>query len=112
VDTDLEPLRRGITLEGERFQPMTVSIDRQQGANVWLTVSLREGRNREVRRALESVGLIVGRLIRVSYGPFLLGELAAGAVEEVRPKVLRDQLGTGTPPPPGKKPAAGRKRAK
>jgi 23S rRNA pseudouridine2605 synthase len=112
VDADLEPLRRGITLEGERFQPMTVSIDRQQGANVWLTVSLREGRNREVRRALESIGLVVGRLIRVSYGPFLLGELAAGAVEEVRPKVLRDQLGTGTPPPPAKKPGAARKRAK
>ncbi len=97
VDADLEPLRRGITLDGERFQPMTVSIDRQQGANVWLTVSLREGRNREVRRALESIGLIVGRLIRVSYGPFLLGDLAAGAVEEVKAKVLRDQLGPERP---------------
>jgi 23S rRNA pseudouridine2605 synthase len=111
-DADLEPLRRGITLDGERFQPMGVTLDRQQGANAWLTVSLREGRNREVRRALESIGLIVGRLIRVSYGPFQLGELTPGGVEEVRPKVLRDQLGTGTAPPPGKNPGAGRKRAK
>ena len=92
-DAALEPLRRGITLGAERFQPMKVTIDRQQGANVWLTVALREGRNREVRRALESVGLTVGRLIRISYGPFLLGDLAPGAVEEVRPKVLREQLG-------------------
>lgn len=90
----LEPLRKGIVLEGERFQPMAVAIDRQQGANAWLTVGIREGRNREVRRAMEAVGLAVNRLIRISYGPFLLGDLAAGAVEEVRAKVLRDQLGT------------------
>jgi 23S rRNA pseudouridine2605 synthase len=94
-DAALEPLRRGITVAGERFAPMSVAIDRQQGANVWLTVGLREGRNREVRRALETVGLVVNRLIRISYGPFQLGDLAPGAVEEVRPKVLRDQLGLG-----------------
>ena len=92
-DASLEPLRRGITVDGERFQPMRVDIDRQQGANVWLTVALREGKNREVRRALEAVGLPVNRLIRVSYGPFQLGELEPGGVEEVRPKVLREQLG-------------------
>ncbi|WP_339947541.1 pseudouridine synthase [uncultured Albimonas sp.] len=92
-DKALEPLRRGVEVEGERFQPMTVSVDRQQGANAWLTVSLREGRNREVRRALSSVGFDVSRLIRVSYGPFLLGDLEPGQVEEIRPKVLRDQLG-------------------
>jgi len=92
----LEPLRKGIVLEGERFQPMVVAIDRQQGANAWLTIGIREGRNREVRRAMEAVGLAVNRLIRVSYGPFQLGDLAAGAVEEVRAKVLRDQLGTDT----------------
>jgi 23S rRNA pseudouridine2605 synthase len=92
-ETQLEPLRKGIEIEGERFQPMTVTLDRQQGANAWLTVSLREGRNREIRRAMDAVGLVVNRLIRISYGPFRLGELAEGAVEEVRPKVLRDQLG-------------------
>lgn len=89
----LAPLERGIEIEGERFQPMQVAVDRQQGANAWLTLGLREGRNREIRRALSAVGFDVNRLIRVSYGPFQLGELAAGAVEEVRPKVLADQLG-------------------
>lgn len=93
-DRMLEPLRKGIVLEGERFQPMVVAIDRQQGANAWLTIGIREGRNREVRRAMEAVGLAVNRLIRISYGPFQLGDLTAGAVEEVRAKVLRDQLGT------------------
>ena len=92
-DARLAPLRQGITVEGERFQPMQVSLDRQQGANAWLTVGIREGKNREVRRAMEAVGLIVNRLIRTGYGPFQLGELAPGAVEELRPKVLRDQLG-------------------
>jgi 23S rRNA pseudouridine2605 synthase len=92
-DKALEPLRKGITVDGERFQPMQVGIDRQQGANVWLTVAIREGRNREVRRALQVVGLAVNRLIRVSYGPFQLGDLEPGGVEEVRPKVLREQLG-------------------
>jgi 23S rRNA pseudouridine2605 synthase len=94
-DAALEPLRRGITVDGERFRPMTVTLDRQQGANVWLTIGLREGRYREVRRALAAIGLTVNRLIRLSYGPFQLGDLAPGAVEEVRPRVLRDQLGLG-----------------
>jgi 23S rRNA pseudouridine2605 synthase len=93
----LEPLRKGIEIEGERFQPMTVTLDRQQGANAWLTVALREGRNREIRRAMEAVGLVVNRLIRISYGPFQLGTLEPGAVEEVRPRVLRDQLGIDHP---------------
>lgn len=97
ADADFEPLRRGITVDGERFQPISVAIDRQQGANVWLTVGIREGRNREVRRALNTVGLDVNRLIRVSYGPFQLGDLVPGAVEEVRAKVLRDQLGLKRP---------------
>jgi 23S rRNA pseudouridine2605 synthase len=89
----MAPLTRGITVDGERFQPMTVTIDRQQGSNAWLTIGLREGRNREIRRALESVGLSVNRLIRISYGPFQLGDLGAGDVEEIRAKVLADQLG-------------------
>ncbi len=98
-DAALEPLRRGLTIGGERFQPMSVALDRQQGANAWLTISLREGRNREIRRAMEAVGLRVNRLIRVSYGPFQLGGLVPGAVEEVRPRVLRDQLGLAEEPP-------------
>ena len=88
-----EPLRKGIVIEGEKFQPMQISIDRQQGANAWLTVGLREGKNREIRRAMEAVNLSVNRLLRVSYGPFQLGNLKSGEVEEVRRKVLRDQLG-------------------
>ncbi|MEM7523289.1 MAG: pseudouridine synthase [Pseudomonadota bacterium] len=92
-DKALEPLRRGMTVDGERFQPMSVDIEREQGANLWLAISLKEGKNREIRRALEAVGLVVNRLIRVSYGPFQLGDLATGGVEEVRSKTLRDQLG-------------------
>lgn len=92
-DAMLAPLREGITLEGENFQPMEVALDRQQGANAWLTVGIREGRNREIRRAMEAVGLTVNRLIRVSYGPFRLNEIKPGEVEEIKPRVLRDQLG-------------------
>jgi 23S rRNA pseudouridine2605 synthase len=72
---------------------MQVVLDRQQGANAWVTIALREGRNREIRRAMDALGLPVSRLIRVSYGPFQLGKLPQGAVEEVRPRVLKDQLG-------------------
>lgn len=92
-DEDFAPLRQGLVIEGERFQPMIVTLDRQQGANAWLTVGLREGKNREIRRAMEDIGLVVNRLIRISYGPFQLGTLAPGKVEEVRRRVLRDQLG-------------------
>lgn len=99
-DEALDPLRKGIEVDGVRYQPMTVTLDRQQGANAWLSVSLREGKNREVRRAMEAIGLTVNRLIRVSYGPFRLGELKAGEVEEVRQKVVRDQLGLEKPPEP------------
>jgi 23S rRNA pseudouridine2605 synthase len=109
TDVDLEPLRKGITVDGERFQGMTVTMDRHQGANAWLTVGLREGRNREIRRAMTAVNLTVNRLIRVSYGPFRLGEMEPGQVEEVRPKVLRDQLGLtdhAAAKPPGPAPAA------
>ncbi|WP_171133539.1 MULTISPECIES: pseudouridine synthase [unclassified Ruegeria] len=92
-DEDFEPLRKGLVIEGERFQPMTVTLDRQQGANAWLTIGLREGKNREIRRAVEDIGFVVNRLLRVSYGPFQLGNLKPGEVEEIRRKVLRDQLG-------------------
>jgi 23S rRNA pseudouridine2605 synthase len=96
LDPQFDPLRKGITVDGERFQPMAVTLDRQQGANAWLTVALREGRNREIRRAMDSIGMTVNRLIRVSYGPFQLSDLAPGAVEEVKPRVMRDQLGLGS----------------
>lgn len=99
-DSTFDPLRKGIVIEGEAFQPMTVTLDRQQGANAWLTVGLREGRNREVRRAMEAVGLSVNRLIRVSYGPFQLGDLKPGEVAEVRPRMLKDQLGLAETPMP------------
>lgn len=105
TDPDLEPLRKGIEVEGERFQPMSVVLDRLQGANAWLTVGLREGKNREIRRAMSAIGLTVNRLIRVGYGPFKLGELAPGAVEEVRPRVLRDQLGLSEPIEAARNPA-------
>jgi 23S rRNA pseudouridine2605 synthase len=93
TDPELDPLRKGIEVDGERFQPMQVVMDRHQGANAWLTVGLREGKNREIRRAMNAIGLFVNRLIRISYGPFRLGELQPGEVEEIRPRVLRDQLG-------------------
>jgi 23S rRNA pseudouridine2605 synthase len=93
----LESLRKGITIDGERFLGMTVTLDRQQGANAWLTIGLREGKNREIRRAMEAIGLTVNRLIRTSYGPFQLGKLASGEVEEIKPRVMREQLGMETP---------------
>ena len=92
-DAALAPLRDGITIDGERFRAMDVVLDRAKGANAWATIGLREGKNREIRRAMESLGFQVNRLIRISYGPFQLGELKAGEVEEVRGKVLRDQVG-------------------
>lgn len=95
-EATLDKLRKGITADGEDFQPMEVVFDRQQGANAWLTVGLREGKNREIRRAMEEIGLVVNRLIRISYGPFRLNNIKSGEVEEVRPRVLRDQLGIET----------------
>ncbi|WP_149588261.1 pseudouridine synthase [Tabrizicola flagellatus] len=110
TDPDLEPLRKGVTIDGEKFQPMEVRLDRHQGANAWLTVGLREGKNREIRRAMAHIGLTVNRLIRISYGPFRLNELKPGEVEEVKPRILRDQLGLGessAPARPARKTAGG-----
>ncbi len=92
-DEALAGLARGVAVEGVRYGPVQARIDSRKGDNVWLTVSLREGRNREVRRVLEPLGLTVNRLIRTGYGPFQLGLLAPGAVAEVSRKVLREQLG-------------------
>jgi 23S rRNA pseudouridine2605 synthase len=89
----LDGLKRGVTIAGIHYGPIEASLDREQGANVWLTMGLREGKNREVRKVLEHLGLKVNRLIRVSYGPFELGDLADGAVEEVKTDDLRQALG-------------------
>lgn len=89
----LDALRQGVTIDGVRYGPVAAHIDREQGSNLWLTISLREGKNREVKRIAEHLGLTVNRLIRVSFGPFPLGDLAEGAVDEVKRRVLADQLG-------------------
>lgn len=93
----LKQLQRGPTVDGIRYAPITANLDRAQGNNSWLTLTLREGKNREVRKVLEHLGLTVNRLIRVSYGPFQLGTLGRGEVAAVPPKVLREQLGKGAP---------------
>ena len=89
----LAGLAQGITLDGVRYEPIEARLDRNQGDNVWLTVALREGKNREVRKVLMSLGLDVNRLIRISFGPFQLTDLQPGAVAEIDRRVLRDQLG-------------------
>lgn len=89
----LDTLKNGVEIDGVRYGEVIAKLDRQQGANVWLTVALREGKNREVKRIAAHLGLDVNRLIRTSFGPFSLDELQSGAVEEVRPRVLADQLG-------------------
>ena len=83
----------GIIIRGEKFRPIDIRVDKILGANVWLTAGLSEGKNRELRRALEQIGLIVNRLIRTSYGPFQLGFLPRGNVKEVRRKTLYEQVG-------------------
>ena len=93
----LRELAQGATVAGIAYGPVQVRLERTQGDNVWLGVALREGKNREVRRVLEHAGLKVNRLIRVAYGPFQLGHLPKRAVEEVSPKVLREQLGSALP---------------
>jgi 23S rRNA pseudouridine2605 synthase len=89
----LDKLQDGVEIEGVRYGPIEATLDTMQGANVWLTLGLREGKNREVRRILESLGLAVNRLIRISYGPFQLSDLAPGAAEPVKRRVLAEQLG-------------------
>src|SRR5712691_5837284 len=88
-------LSRGITVDGIAYGPIRAALERQQGSNAWVTLSLQEGKNREVRRVLEHLGYPVTRLIRLAYGPFQLGHLARGMIEEVRNKVLQEQLGKG-----------------
>jgi 23S rRNA pseudouridine2605 synthase len=89
----LAALEKGITIDGLSYGPIRASLERHQGSNAWITMALREGKNREVRRVLEHLGLQVTRLIRLSYGPFQLGNLPRGTVDEVPKKVLAEQLG-------------------
>jgi len=89
----LDSVRHGVTIAGIHYGPIEAVLDRVQGSNVWLTLAIREGKNREVRNVLDHFGLAVTRLIRVSFGPFQLGEVAERAIEEVPTRVLREQLG-------------------
>ncbi len=89
----LEGLKRGVTIDGVAYGSIEVTIDRATRTNSWLTIGLKEGKNREVRRVMEHLGLSVSRLLRVSYGPFQLGDIAPGAIEEVKARVLKNQLG-------------------
>ena len=89
----LDALSGGITIDGVDYLGIEAKLDREQGSNVWITLGLREGKNREIKKVLEHLGLAVNRLIRVSFGPFELGDLAEGEAAEVRTRVLRDQLG-------------------
>ncbi|WP_246727798.1 pseudouridine synthase [Chelativorans sp. Marseille-P2723] len=89
----LAELEHGIAVDGIFYGAITATLDRQQGSNAWLTLGLREGKNREVKNVLGALGLDVTRLIRVSYGPFQLGDLPEGAVQEIKGRMLRDQLG-------------------
>jgi 23S rRNA pseudouridine2605 synthase len=97
TQADLDRLKNGITIEGTRYGPVTAELERAKGPYAWATVSLKEGKNREVKRLMEHLGLKVARLIRVSFGPFHLGHLPEGAVEEIAGKVWREQLGMQKP---------------
>ena len=104
-ERQLAALEKGPTIEGVKYGPIEAALDRIQGRNAWLTVSLKEGKNREIRKVMESLGLQVNRLIRVAYGPFQLGKLEEGAVEEVPKRVVREQIAPFFGTPEGAEPA-------
>lgn len=89
----LDSVSNGVTIDGVNYGPVKITIDNTQGTNTWLTITLSEGKNREIRRLMQYIGLEVARLIRLSYGPFQLGSLKRGEVKEVPHKVLKEQLG-------------------
>ena len=93
TQAELDVLKDGVSVDGVNYRGIEARLERSHGANAWITLTLSEGKNREVRRVLEALGLKVNRLIRVSYGPFQLGTLEPGEVEEVPRKLLREQLG-------------------
>jgi 23S rRNA pseudouridine2605 synthase len=88
----LTELSKGITIEGVKYAGIEATLEKQQGDNAWMTIALKEGKNREIRRVCEYLGLRVNRLIRLSYGPFQLGNLPEGTVEEIKLKVMKEQL--------------------
>jgi 23S rRNA pseudouridine2605 synthase len=92
---DLDRLAQGVTIDGVKYGPIVANLERSKGIYAWASVSLKEGKNREVKRVMESLGLKVARLIRTSYGPFQLGQLAPGAVEEIPARLWREKLGIG-----------------
>ena len=93
IKKDLELLKNGITIDGIRYGKIEAKLDKQQGSNAWLTLGIREGKNREIRKIMNHLGYKVNRLIRVSFGPFQIKNLSSGDIEEVKNKVLNDQLG-------------------
>ncbi len=95
TQADLDKLATGVTIAGVAYGPIVADIERSKGVYSWATVSLKEGKNREVKRVMESLGLKVARLIRIAYGPFQLGHLAEGQVEEIPARLWREQLGIG-----------------
>jgi len=97
---ELAALAKGVTIDGVRYKGIEAGLDSRKGDNSWISVSLQEGRNREIRKVMAYLGLKVTRLIRIAYGPFQLGTLERGMVDEISPKVLREQLPTAEPPPP------------
>ena len=87
-----DKLRLGVTLQGVKYKPIQIELERQTGSNAWLNIALREGKNREIRKLMDSIDLQVNRLIRVAFGPFRLGNLSAGAIEEVPENKLKEQI--------------------
>ncbi len=107
----LKKLADGISIEGIHYGPIEAKLDKVQGGNAWLSFALREGKNREIKKVCEHLGLKVNRLIRIAFGPFQLGELKRGEVDEVSPKVIAEQLGAGRPGAASTKGWAGKKPA-
>jgi 23S rRNA pseudouridine2605 synthase len=95
TQADLDGLAQGVTIGTVKYGPVVADLERSKGVYSWATVTLKEGKNREVKRVMESIGLKVARLIRVQFGPFHLGQLEEGKVEEIPAKIWREQLGIG-----------------
>lgn len=98
-ESQLEFLADGITIDGIKYGEIQASLDKRRGDNSWITVSLQEGKNREIRKVMEHLGLRVNRLIRIAYGPFQLGELHRDTVREVSARILKERTGFGNPHP-------------